>query len=94
MFRIERDSSPLLHHSERFGPATPGHGSSVSIGTARHVLTAVFVGVDAAAPRVDTGRARGAWMPIADDTAVLMVAGATRPAVLATARLLAAGLLD
>jgi urease accessory protein len=82
--RVERDGRPLVHHAERFGPTVPGHGSVVSIGTARHVVQAVLVGVDAGAPRsvVEPDRA-AAWLPVADDAVVVLAATPDRPSAIA-----------
>jgi urease accessory protein len=81
--RVERDGSPLAHHEESFGPGVPGAGSSVSVGGARHVLSAVLVGVDAGRSRVrvENGRAV-AWLPVQDDAVVIMAVGPDRPTVL------------
>lgn len=81
--RIERGGRALVHHHERFGPDAIGAGSSVGVGGARHVLSAVLVGVDAGRSRVqvDSGRA-GAWLPMCDDVVVVMAAGHDRPSVL------------
>lgn len=81
--RVTRDGRPLVHHDEAFGPDVPGAMSSVSVGAARFVLTAVLVGVDAGAPRscVEADRA-GSWLPVAADTAVVMAVGHDRPRVM------------
>ena len=81
--RIERAGGPLVHHQERFGPDAIGAGSSVGVGGARHVLSAVLVGVVAGPSRVwvEPDRA-GAWMPMGDDVVVVMAAGHDRPGVL------------
>ena len=81
--RVERDGSVLAHHEESFGPGVPGAWSSVSVGRARHVLSAVLVGVDAGRSRVrvENGRAV-AWLPMQDDAVVIMAVGPDRPAVL------------
>jgi len=61
----------------------PGASSSVSVGSARHVLSAVLVGVEAGRSRVrvESGRAL-AWLPMHDDVVVIMAVGPDRPAVL------------
>ena len=81
--RVERDGSALAHHDESFGPDVAGAWSSVSVGSARHVLSAVLTGVDAGPPRVrvENGRAV-AWLPVQDDAVVIMAVGSDRPAVL------------
>lgn len=80
--RVERDGVPLVHHDERFGHA--GATTSVGVGAARHVVTAVLVGPDAGAPRVVVEPDRAvSWMPVADDAVVVMALGRDRPAVLA-----------
>lgn len=81
--RLERGGRPLVHHDERFGPNVAGAWSSVSIGAARHVVSAVLVGVDAGLPRVrvETDRA-AAWLPVAADVVVVMAIGRNRPSVM------------
>lgn len=81
--RVERDGRVLAHHEESFGPDVPGASSSVSVGSARHVLSAVLVGVEAGRSRVrvESGRAL-AWLPMHDDVVVIMAIGPDRPAVL------------
>ena len=81
--RVERDGRVLVHHDESFGPDVPGAWSAVSVGRARHVLSAVLVGVDAGRSRVrvENGRAM-AWLPVYDDAVVIMAVGPDRPAVL------------
>ena len=81
--RVERDGRALVHHQEQFGPDAIGARSSVGVGGARHVLSAVLVGVDAGRSRVLVDNARaGAWLPMSDDVVVVMAAGHDRPAVL------------
>lgn len=82
--RVERGGRPLVHHVERFGPTVPGHGSVVSVGSARHVVQAVLVGVDAGSPRsiVEHDRA-GARLPVADDAVVVLAATSDRPTAIA-----------
>ena len=81
--RAERDGRALVHHEESFGPDVPGAWSSVSVGNARHALSALLVGVAAGAPRVrvDNGRAL-AWLPMHDDVVMILAVGPDRPAVL------------
>lgn len=81
--RVERGGAVLIDHADRFGPNVAGAGSSVSVGAARHLLSAVVVGPRAGESRtcVESGRA-GAWLPVADDAAVVFAVGADRPAVL------------
>lgn len=83
VLRVVRDGAVLVHHAETFGPDVPGAGSFVSVGEARHVLSAVHVGVDAGEARVreDDG-CRAAWLPIAPDVAVVLAVGPDRPTVL------------
>jgi urease accessory protein len=82
--RVERDGRPLMHHVERFGPGVAGAGSVVSVGSARHVVQAVLVGVDAGAPRsvVEPDRA-AAWLPVADDAVVILATSRDRPSAIA-----------
>lgn len=81
--RLERVGRPLVHHDERFGPDVAGSWSSVSVGAARHVLSAVLVGIEAGRPqvRVEADRAV-AWLPVAEDAAVVMAVGHNRPGVM------------
>lgn len=78
--RVERDGRPLVHHDESFGPDVAGAWSSVSVGAARFVLTAVLVGVEGGEPHacVEADRA-AAWLPVASDAAVVMAIGHDRP---------------
>ncbi len=78
--RVERGGRPLVHHDERFGPDVAGAWSSVSVGAARHVVSAVLAGVDAGPPqvRVEADRA-AAWLPVAADVAVVLAIGHDRP---------------
>lgn len=80
--RVERAGAVVVHHDEAFGPDHRGALTSVGIGAARHVVSAVLVGVDAGEPRtvVEPGRAAG-WMPVAHDAVVVMALGGDRPAV-------------
>ena len=81
---VERDGRPLVHHAERFGPSVPGRGSVLTNGAALHVVQAVLVGVEAGASRSTVERDRAAaWLPVADDSVVVLAAGPDRPAVLA-----------
>lgn len=81
--RIERGGRPLVHHDERFGPDVAGAWSSVSVGAARHVVSAVLVGVDAGPPQVRVGADRAvAWLPVAPDAAIVMAISHDRPSAL------------
>ncbi len=55
----------------------------MSVGGARHVLSAVLVGIDAGRSRVcvESDRA-AAWLPVATDAAVVMAIGHDRPSVM------------
>ena len=80
---LERDGHVVLRHEEQFGPDVTGALSSVSVGRARHVLSAVLVGVDAGPSRVAVESQRAtAWLPLARDVVVVMAVGADRPSVL------------
>jgi urease accessory protein len=84
--RVERAGAPLVHHAERFGPSSPGVGTSVSVGGARFVVSMVVVGPPVDGPRTTiaaTGAA--AWLPLADDAAMLLAVGTDRPAAWAAA---------
>ena len=80
--RIERAGSAVVDHAESFGPGVAGARSSVSVGAARHVCSAVVVGAPAGRSRtcVETGRAAG-WLPVAHDVAVVLAVGPDRPSV-------------
>jgi urease accessory protein len=81
--RVERDGRALVHHHERYGPDVPGALSSVSVGSARHVLTAVLVGTlpDVARVVVEATRA-AAWMPMESGAVSVLAVGPDRPSVL------------
>jgi urease accessory protein len=81
--RVERAGRVLVHHEELFGPGVPGVGSTVSTANARHVLSAVHVGVEVGDARViEHIDGRAAWLPVATDAAVVLAVGVDRPAVL------------
>jgi urease accessory protein len=92
--RVQRGGRALVHHVERFGPDVAGFGSVVGAGSARHVCSAVLVGIGAgrARTRLD-GAAAGGWFPVGPDAAVVMAVGPDRPTVLALLRELAPELL-
>lgn len=74
--RVERDG-PVVHHVETFGRGV----SSVGVGSARHVISVVLVGVDPGAPLTEvTGATAAAWLPRGDDIAVGLAIGPDRPA--------------
>lgn len=78
--RVERDRRPLVHHDETFGPGVAGAWSSVSVGAARHVVSAVIVGIDTGASQVCVEADRAsAWLPVAADAAMFMAIGPDRP---------------
>lgn len=78
--RVERNGRPLLHHDETFGPDVAGALSSVSVGAARHVVSAVLVGIDGGTARVYVEADRAAaWLPVAADAAVVLAVGRDRP---------------
>ena len=81
--RVERGGRPLVHHDERFGPDVSGAWSSVSVGAARHVVSAVLVGIDVGQPqvRVEADRA-AAWLPVGLDAVVVMAIGHDRPSAM------------
>lgn len=81
--RVERDGRPLVHHDEAFGPDVAGARSSVSVGAARHVVSAVLVGIDVGPARVCVEADRAAaWLPVAADAAMVMAVGHDRPSVM------------
>jgi len=59
-------------------------GNAVGTGDARHVLSAVLVGLcEAGAPRTHVGPAVSvAWLPIDQDVNIVLAAGPDRPSVL------------
>jgi urease accessory protein len=81
--RVERDGIVLVHHCERFGPCEPGAGSAVGVGGARHVVSGVVVGAEVG-PAVTSLDAdgSGAWLPVTDDAAMILVVAADRPAAM------------
>jgi urease accessory protein len=80
---VEHNGRPLVHHDESFGPDVAGALSSVSVGAARHVVSAVLVGIDAGPSRVCVEADRAAaWLPVATDAAVVMVIGHDRPSAM------------
>ncbi|MFP5489670.1 MAG: hypothetical protein ACLGHQ_15365, partial [Acidimicrobiia bacterium] len=82
--RVERAGSVLVHHDERFGPGHPAHLTSVGVGAARHVLTALLVGVDPGPSSTTVGSDRAASrLRLADDVALVLAVGHDRPAVCA-----------
>lgn len=81
--RVERGGRPLVHHDEAFGPDVAGAWSSVSVGAARHVVSAVLVGIDVGPPRVCVEADRAAaWLPVAADAAMVMAIGHDRPSAM------------
>lgn len=87
ILRVERGGRPLVHHDELFGPDVPGAGSVVSVGSGRHVLSAVVVGPPAAEPEVVVdGPLRIARLRVAPDAVVILAVGPDRPTVTAAAR--------
>lgn len=92
VLRVERDGVILVHHEELFGPDVAGAGSTVSVGDARYVLSAVHVGVEIGDSRiVEHAEGRAAWLPVAGDTAVVLAVGADRPSVVRLSREVAGG---
>lgn len=94
VLRVERNGAALVHHSEHYGFGSAGWGTAVGTGGARHVLTALVVGVcEAGLPRAAVGTSiSAAWFPVAADAAVVLAVGPDRPSVLAEVRQLAAEL--
>ncbi|MGA9276115.1 urease accessory protein UreD, partial [Ilumatobacter sp.] len=63
VLRVGRAGAVLVQHAESFGPDVAGAGSLVSVGAARHVLSAIHVGVDPGVSRVHVdGDCRAAWL--------------------------------
>jgi urease accessory protein len=55
----------------------------VSVGGARHVVSAVLVGIDAGPPQVCVEAARAAaWLTVAADAAMMMAIGHDRPSAM------------
>jgi urease accessory protein len=84
VLRVELDGAVLVHHGEQYGIGAAGWGTAVGTGDARHVLTAVLVGMcEVSEPRTYVSPAlSAAWFPIANDAAMLLALGPDRPAVL------------
>ena len=81
--RVERDGRALVHHRELYGPDVPGTLSSVSVGSARHVLTAVLVGTPPGDARVVVEATRAAaWLPMESGAVSVLAVGPDRPSVL------------
>ena len=81
---VDRVGRPLLRHAEQYGPGVAGAGSAARIGDARHVLTAVVVGITSGASRTVVGvqgESSVAWLPVAGDAALVVAAGPDRPSV-------------
>ena len=79
---VTRGGRPVVRHAETFGDSPGPTPSLVSVGGARHVLSAVLVGVDAGVSRtVVTDECRAAWLPMAADVAVVLAVGSDRPVV-------------
>lgn len=88
--RVTREGRPLLHYADRLGPGVPGWGSAVSLGDARHLVSMVVVGVSTESPRThvdidDAETGHAAWLPVADDVAVVFAVARDRPAALRAA---------
>jgi urease accessory protein len=80
--RIERLGMPVIHHRERFGPGTPGWGSTAAVSGARFVHQEFRVGSPAGtAVTVVEHDAAGARLPVDDDATVILAAGEDRPTV-------------
>lgn len=80
--RVVRDGAPLFHHDETLGAFAAAGLTSVGVGMARHVVTALIVGEPAggAATAVEGG-GMAARLPLADDASALLGAGVDRPTV-------------
>ncbi len=85
LLRVERNGAVLVHHAEHYGFGSAGWGNAVGTGGARHVFSAVLVGVcEAGTARTAVGSATSAaWLPIDTDAAMVLAVGPDRPAVLA-----------
>jgi urease accessory protein len=83
VLRVERDGAVLVHHGELYGIGSGGWGNAVGTGDARHVFTAVLVGMG----EVSESRTymsptlSAAWLPIAHDAAMVLAVGPDRPTV-------------
>lgn len=87
--RVNRGGLPLVHHEEHLGPGAPGWGTTTALGSARHLLTAVVVGVEVSAPSTIVVEGpcstAAAWLPVASDAALLLSVGADALAARAVA---------
>jgi len=80
--RIERNGAAVVHHRERFGPGTPGWGTTTAVGDARFVHQEFRVGEPAGeTATVVEQRASAARLPIGDDATVILALGRDRPMV-------------
>jgi urease accessory protein len=84
--RVMRGVTTVLHHRERFGDTVSSLESavcsSVGVGGARHVLSAILVGVAAGASQTEvTATTAAAWLPLFDDAVAVVAVGPDRPAV-------------
>jgi urease accessory protein len=80
--RVERGGRALFHHDELLGALAEAGTTSVGVGTARHVTTALIVGEVAGdtATSVEAG-GMAARLPVDDDAVVLLGVGIDRPTV-------------
>lgn len=81
---VVRAGRGLVRHAETFGPpgAVAGSGSLVSVGTGRHVLAAVVVGVEPGPSRtILAATCRAARLAVDDDAMVVLAVGDDRPSV-------------
>lgn len=80
--RVIRDGAPLFHHDETLGALAVAGTTSVGVGMARHVVTALIVGeqTGGAASSVESG-GMAARLPLADDAYALLGVGVDRPTV-------------
>lgn len=80
--RVVRDGTPLFHHDETLGALASAGVTSVGVGMARHVVTALVVGGPASGAATSVhGGAMAARLPLADDAYALLGVGVDRPTV-------------
>jgi urease accessory protein len=90
--RVDREGAPLVAHDLDLGSGAPATDSAAIVGDAGAVISTLVVGpvvpTRSAVVRHDDTGARAAWMPLADDAALLLAVGPTLPAARTLSRML------
>jgi urease accessory protein len=89
--RVDRDGAPLLAHDLDLGGGAAAWRSAAVVGDARALVSTLVVGpaapkTSAAITDAETG-ARAAWLPLADDAALLLALGPTLGAARSISRM-------